>query len=228
MNETSQLILLALCWLAYGGLHSLLAAEGCKSWVRKRFPDGYRGYRLAYNLLAGLLLIIPGWLLLSYPGRALWTWPAPVALVMDAAALLAVGGFVWSTRFYDNREFLGISQLSIQAGDDVTPPMRISSAHRWVRHPWYFLGLVVIWTREMNAALLISALCLTLYLIAGAHLEEHKLIARYGQAYRRYRNRVPGLIPLPWRRLSEAEAALILNEANAENRVSVSGPSSPR
>jgi hypothetical protein len=46
-----------------------------------------------------------------------------------------------------------------------------------------------------------------LYFIVGAWLEERKLEAHFGAAYRKYRSRVPGLIPLPWKRLSATEAA---------------------
>jgi protein-S-isoprenylcysteine O-methyltransferase Ste14 len=75
-----------------------------------------------------------------------------------------------------------------------------------VRHPWYALGLLVLWTRDLNAAWLVAAIAITVYLLIGSRLEENKLIAFYGDAYRRYRRRVPGLVPLPGRSLSAREA----------------------
>ena len=49
-----------------------------------------------------------------------------------------------------------------------------------------------------------------LYFIIGSRLEEEKLIRYHGEVYRRYRDRVPGLVPLPWKHLREAdEQALI-------------------
>jgi protein-S-isoprenylcysteine O-methyltransferase Ste14 len=81
-----------------------------------------------------------------------------------------------------------------------------------VRHPWYFLGLVILWTREMDAALLTSAVVLTLYLAIGARLEDNKLVTLYGESYRRYREKVPGLVPLPWRHLSRQDVVDILKE----------------
>jgi hypothetical protein len=69
---------------------------------------------------------------------------------------------------------------------------RLSTAHRHVRHPWYSFGLVIVWTRDMNAAMLVSALAITLYFVAGSRLEERKLIETHGDTYRRYRERVPG------------------------------------
>ena len=51
----------------------------------------------------------------------------------------------------------------------------------------------------MDQAFLVSSLCWTFYLVLGSRLEETRLIALHGEAYRRYRMLVPGLLPLPWR-----------------------------
>jgi len=88
--------------------------------------------------------------------------------------------------------------------------MSLSFAHRFVRHPWYFLGLVIIWTREMNAAFLLTAVTLTLYLFIGSRQEEKKLVACFGEQYRKYQVSVPGLVPRPWRYLSRQQADEIL------------------
>ena len=53
---------------------------------------------------------------------------------------------------------------------------------------------------------LLSAIAITLYFIIGSRWEERKLIAYHGEIYRRYRQQVPGLIPLPWRYLNRIEA----------------------
>jgi len=203
--------LLALSWIVYGAIHSLLASDTVKHVLQRRFADHYRGYRLGYNVLALGLLIPPMWLLASYRGDALWRWHPPLSWLADGLALLAVGAFVWTLRYYDTAEFLGTRQWrNRHASGDDQAPMSLSPLHRWVRHPWYFLGLVIIWTREMNAALLVSACALSVYLVIGAHLEDNKLVARYGEPYRRYRARIPGLLPRPWRHLSKQDAEAIL------------------
>lgn len=207
MSSAAHLMLLAAAWILYGLIHSVLAGHACKAWVRKRFPTGFKAYRLTFNLAALLLLSVPLALLFSYPGDPLWRWPGIWGWLADAAALAAIAGFVATYRIYDSGEFLGTSQLrkaSVTLDDQA--PMRVSWAHRFVRHPWYFLGLVIIWTREMNAALLVSAVILTLYVLIGSRLEERKLVGLYGEQYRDYRQRVPGLIPLPWQYLSRHES----------------------
>lgn len=132
---------------------------------------------------------------------SLWLWPTPLNWLADSAAVFAVAGFIWSLKFYDLREFAGFHYPSKQNAFEVAK-LRISPLHRFVRHPWYFFMLVIIWTREMNQTQLVSAIVVTLYLIIGSRQEENKLIAQFGDSYRDYRSQVNGLIPLPWKILS--------------------------
>ena len=210
-----HLIVLVLSWIAYGALHSVTASMGFKQAFQQRFPDAFHTYRLLFNITATLLLLIPLWLLWSYKGEPLWHWPNPISLIATIIALLAILGFLYSLSLYDGSDFLGLKQLK-EARHSITEPapMSLSWLHRYVRHPLYFFGLVIIWLREMNAAWLVSAICLTLYLIIGSRFEERKLVNTYGEQYRRYMKKVPGLIPLPWQFLSkpEAEALLISRE----------------
>jgi len=116
-------------------------------------------------------------------------------------------------RAYDGGEFLGLRQL--RAGTRTVEDQeafRISPLHRYVRHPWYFLSLVIVWTRDMNAAMLLSAIVITAYFVVGSRLEERKLIAYHGERYRRYMEKVAGLVPLPWKVLSPEEARELLAE----------------
>ena len=213
MTPAVHLTLLAVAWSLYGTVHSGLASPVGKAWFKRRFPRRFSAYRLIFNVIAVVLLVPPLWLLFSYPGERLWQWPGAVRWFADAAAAAAIAAFLWTIRIYDGGELLGITQLrrAPRGTDEQAPgldrsPMQVSWAHRFVRHPWYFLGLVIIWTREMNAALLVTAGCLTIYLFLGSRREERDLIARYGERYRYYRERVPALFPLPWRYLSRQQA----------------------
>ena len=198
------LLLLSLAWLVYFGVHSLLASQGCKDWVARRWPHLRAGYRLGYNLLALLLLVVPVWLLLLYDGAPLWRWTGIGAWLANGLALLALLGFLHSSRAYDSLDFLGLRQW--RQGQRAPAGFALSFWHRFVRHPWYSFGLVILWTRDMNAALLVSALWITAYLVVGSRLEERKLQDELGEVYARYRARVPGLVPRPWRYLSREQA----------------------
>jgi protein-S-isoprenylcysteine O-methyltransferase Ste14 len=200
----TELALIVLTWLAYGALHSWFASNRLKHWVASRWPAAMPGYRLGFNLSATLLLVPVLWLTHRHPGDPLWVVPGWIAW---PAVAIALAGFAWSMKWYDGANFLGLRQWRDRIGPDAErEAFTLSPLHRHVRHPWYALGLLVLWTRDLNAAWLVAAIAITVYLLIGSRLEENKLIAFYGDAYRRYRRRVPGLVPLPGRSLSAREA----------------------
>lgn len=198
---------LVMMWLAYFGLHSALASRGCKAALTARWPHASARYRLFYNLLAVLTLLPIGFWLWAYPGPGLWRWSGAGAWVANGLAGMALWGVVLSSRHYDMRAFLGT-----RAALESSAALRISPWHHHVRHPWYSLGLVVLWTRDMDVAMLVSALMITAYLVIGSRLEEEKLIAEFGDTYRRYRQCVPALVPWPGKSLDAESAKRLLGE----------------
>lgn len=213
-SEMGRLALLALLWLAYFVVHSALAALETKRRIAEWRPSWMPAYRLVFNLVSTATLLPVLWLVFRHPGPILWTWTGVWSWLANGLALAALIGFVRSARYYDTGEFLGLRQWTTRTRRiEDQESFRISPFHRHVRHPWYALGLVLLWTRDMNAALFVSAIMITAYLFVGARLEEKKLIARYGNAYRSYMERVPGLIPRPWKSISAQQAAELIAEA---------------
>lgn len=193
---------LALGWLLYALVHSLTASMRCKAFCRRRWPNFFAIYRLLYNGLAVVLLIPLAVLSMQSPGPQLWTWAGAAAWLLNGLAVLVVVAFLRGGSGYDLIAFLGLRPQPAAGA----PRLVISQWHRFVRHPWYSLALVLIWTRDMNAASLVSASAITLYFVIGSRLEEDKLVAEFGERYREYQRRVPSLVPLPWRVLSKDEA----------------------
>lgn len=211
-----NLILLAAAWAAYLGIHSLLASLKFKRWMAERYPGAMPAYRLGYNALATLLLLPVAWLYWQARAEPLWRWEGAAAWLANGLALAAVTGFFWSLRYYDGAEFLGLRQWRERRRRvEEQEHLHISPLHRFVRHPWYSLGLVILWTRDMDPALLVTAVVATVYLALGSRLEERKLVAYYGDTYRQYRARVPGLVPLPWRWLDRPTAARLEQQARS-------------
>lgn len=202
-----QISLLIAMWIGYFVVHSLLAAHKIKQAVYDRWPRVARRYRLLYNLVALLLLIPPLALTYSLQTPRLWEWEDWQQWLADSLAVMAILGFVYSLRGYSGMDFLGLAQL--RSEQSTTPldtgELRISFLHRFVRHPWYFFTLVIIWTRDMNVAFLVTSVLVTLYFLIGSWLEEQKLIQQFGARYQDYRARVPGLVPRPWKFLSRAD-----------------------
>lgn len=209
----ADLLWLALGWVAYAALHSALAGLGVKEKVARRWPGFAPRYRLAYNLVAILTVLPLAWATWTIPGDWLWRWTGAWAWLANGLALAALAGVVAASKAYDMPAFLGLRPSAGEGAGIEEGPFRISPLHRFVRHPWYALALVVVWTRDMNPPLFVSALAVTAYFIAGSRLEEAKLVALHGNSYRRYRAKVPGFFPLPWKRLSPEEAAALEQEA---------------
>ena len=44
-------------WMAWCALHSALIAPAVTEWFRRRFPKGFRYYRILYNLFAVISLV---------------------------------------------------------------------------------------------------------------------------------------------------------------------------
>lgn len=199
---------LVIGWVLYAALHSLLADLRVKTAVTVRLPGFAPWYRLAYNGIALLTALPLMWLMRAAPGVELWAWNGALAWVANSLALAALFGALQSSKAYAMNDFLGLAVLDGGKAKE-RDVFRISPPHRFVRHPWYSFGLVIVWTRDMNVAMLVTALAVTLYFVFGSMLEERKLIAVHGDTYRRYREKVPALIPLPWKFLTKAEARCI-------------------
>jgi protein-S-isoprenylcysteine O-methyltransferase Ste14 len=208
-----EMALLLFLWIGYFALHSALASLAAKRWVAAAYPYLMPYYRLTFNALAMLLLLPILWLTYHASQPMLWRWQGIYAWLANGLALAAIFGF-WSTlKSYDMQEFLGLRQLKfhIRKIED-QEHFHLSRFHRYVRHPWYFFGLVIVWTRDMSAPMLLSSVIITGYFIVGSRLEEKKLLVYHGDTYRRYMARVPSLIPLPWKSLTAEEAEALLKK----------------
>ncbi len=214
---TARLLLLASLWGLYALLHSVLAALPAKRYISSHYPALMPWYRLGFNILAVILLLPPLYLTWLWQGPPLWQWSGPLFWLANGLALLAVAGFFWTLRFYSGAEFLGLSQAR-RKEKSITDQehFNLSPLHRYVRHPWYALGLVIIWTRDMDMMFLTTALVMTIYFVVGSRLEERKLESYHGEVYREYRKHVPGLFPRPWRHLSKEQEQALLEMSKAQ------------
>lgn len=212
MTESTwgDIVLLSFCWIGYFALHSLLASLAVKRRVAASWPNLMPSYRLTFNILALLLLLPIMWLSYHDSEPILWRWQGTAAWLANGLALFAIIGFWLSLKSYDMQEFLGLRQLQLHVREvEDQEHFHLSLFHRFVRHPWYFFGLILVWTRDMSVTTLLSSMLITLYFVVGSWLEEKKLLVYHGDTYRRYMERVPGLIPLPWKFLTEEAAALL-------------------
>ncbi len=195
----ASIALLVIAWMAYFAIHSWLASSSVKRRIQSRFSLASQQYRFLYVVFASVSLLPIIYLILFTPSETLWLHHGVLKIFLDGLSILALVGFIWVARSYNMMSFLGV------ASDAKNDNFKISWLHRFVRHPWYFLGLIIIWTRDMNTVWLVSCISITAYLIMGSRLEDNKLIEQYGDSYRAYKEKVPGLIAIPGRYLSRQE-----------------------
>jgi len=210
-----DLLVLALVWVIYFLLHSLLASLRLKRLVAEKFSHASHYYRLVFNFLSIILIIPPAWLMHSFSGEVLWQWTGVGMYLSNIIAVLAVFGFLWSMRYYDGMDFIGVRQLkSVRPQVEDEEQFCLSPLHHYVRHPWYFFAIVIIWSRDMDTVFLVTAVLITQYFIVGSWFEEKKLVGFHGDIYRCYQRYVPGLFPLPWRYLDDKKRSEVLSSDN--------------
>ena len=184
-----------LAWLAWCAVHSLLASRAVQARLRYRLGPLGPWYRLGYNVFS-LLSLMPV-LVLQYrmPGRPLFAWSGWWTL--PRCLLLAYGLVMFraGTRAYAMRAFLGLVPDRDPGSAPAAQPVT-GGILSLVRHPWYSAGIALVTALgPVTSTTLPVKVLLCLYFVAGALLEERRLVGEYGAAYAAYRRRVPMLIP---------------------------------
>lgn len=185
------LILLAVCWLAWGILHSLLADDRIAARVQRLTRTSPQGYRLGYNLIAlvTILPVVALYLRLMTEPFIVWSsWLLPLRMVLAGCALYLL---IAPCRQYDMAVFIGLRREKSANGGG----LRTGGILARVRHPWYSAALILLWLRDIDPAGAITAVVLSLYLIVGAFCEERRLLRSLGEEYAAYRRKVPMFIP---------------------------------
>ena len=199
MDNLIPYLTLALLWAAYFVLHSLLAANRVKDFLKNKMSSSARYYRLLFNLIA-TLTILP---VLFYNALISQQWLLPDAwkdIFTIIGLILATYGIIivrLAFRQYSLKDFLGFRQVKEGEKEEDFSNEGILSV---VRHPLYTGGLLILlgfWIFSPTLANLVTVIMLTAYILFGIRLEENKLVAQYGEDYRRYQQEVPMLIPRP-------------------------------
>ena len=191
-------LIIALMWIGYGAIHSLLISLQFSKWADKVVGRYFAFYRLAYNLFSIILFIV----LLHYTntlGSELVIKFLPPWTILQQILLIGSGlVIVWAFLSYDFLEFMGIRQiLGLWEKENFTQPKTITKKGLLgiVRHPMYLSTIVFMWSLNSTWVDILAHSVLTIYILIGIRLEERKLINELGSAYIKYQKDVPSLIP---------------------------------
>jgi len=191
---TGSHIILALLWIVYCALHSLLATETLKQRLQKTLKHNYKYYRLFYTVFAFLFLVVLLYYQIHVPAIELYS---SKGIVFATGIVLGFLGLVLMLVCI-KKYFIGLSGLLSLVQENASQDLIITGVHKYVRHPLYLGTFAFIWGLFLvfpYLSLLITDAIITIYTLIGIKLEEDKLINEFGESYKLYQKRVPMIIP---------------------------------
>lgn len=177
--------LLFIGWAFYFFVHSFLAAMKTKDFIAAKLPSLFPYYRMMYNVIAilGLLILLP---------ISLSPFVPSAQILLGGIVVLVGFYFLFQAfRVFNIREFLGLES-------EKPSELVIRGMYRYVRHPLYFGTMIMIagiYLLFPTSNMLIVLMTSYVYIFIGSKLEERKLRELYGESYQAYAKKVKSLIP---------------------------------
>jgi methanethiol S-methyltransferase len=183
---------------AFAIQHSGMARRGFKQWLTRWLPPQME--RSTYVLLSSVLLIL-----------IFWQWRPIDAIVWSADSswarltLYGISAAGWllvltGTFAINHSDLFGLRQVWLHVRGRLYQPLKFQERlhYRMIRHPLMLGFIIAFWaTPHMTVGHLLFAAATTGYILLALQLEERDLILAHGDDYRRYRERVPSLLPWP-------------------------------
>lgn len=179
--------------------HSVMTRKTFRARLFSAIPRHY--HPATYSIASGIVLIFVV-LLWQTSQSVIFQVRGPLRLLPLSISLLAVAGFGWGA--YALRAFDAFGRIPIKvhlSGRKLRPPdFVLRGPYLWVRHPFYFFMLLLIWsTAGLTLDRLLLNVLWTGWIVIASHLEERDLVAEFGERYRGYQKTVPMLLPLKGR-----------------------------
>ena len=197
-----EILILIGFWAIYFSIHSLLAGFWLKSKLASSFPAFYRHYRIVYNIISLLGLVAILFYLATTPSTYLFNKNEGLQFLGLALSTWGLVFLRLAFKQYSWKEFLGVGPNE----RDQSPKLAMGGILEKVRHPIYTGTLLIVggfFLFNPKVLNLVTMVCVIVYILIGMVLEERKLEKEFGDQYRQYKERVPGLIPRFGRRKEE-------------------------
>ena len=194
-----EYLILSSIWAGYCFLHSFLISIRFTNYLTRVLKNYYAFYRLFYVLISLVLLI---WIInipTPLDNEIVITNVPPWSIIRQVLTWGSLLMFFWAFFFnYDSLSFFGIRQmLNFGKVKQINPSEEIkkNGLLSLTRHPMYLALIIFLWCQTFSMADIVVNSILTIYVIIGTVLEEKKLVLEFGDAYRKYQQEVPMLIP---------------------------------
>ncbi len=174
--------------------HSGMLRRPFRARLARLLPEHYQA--VLYAIVSGIvLLLLP---LLWQRGPDLLTLRGHLRWLVRGAFFAAMAGMVWGFGSLRHFDPLGAGPVLGHLRGQLPPATRliVRGAYRWVRHPIYSSFLLMIWgSPDVTADRLLFNVLWSVWMVVGTRLEERDLAADFGDAYRKYQQSVPMLLP---------------------------------
>jgi protein-S-isoprenylcysteine O-methyltransferase Ste14 len=181
---------------AFSLQHSIMARPGFKrAWTRIVPEEAERSTYVLFSSLA-LIALFYFWQPL---GGVIWSVESTLGQALLYGAFFTGWMLVLVSTFLINHfDLFGLRQVWLQLVGKPYTHLKFGTPgpYKLVRHPLYLGWFIAFWaTPTMTATHLLFAIMTTAYILIAIQLEERDLVVALGDDYRRYRERVPMIIP---------------------------------
>lgn len=187
-------IILAIGWILFCILHSVLASSWVKKIAERWMGRQYKFYRFYYTVFA----------FASFAAIMIYLFTMNSYKIFETMLAINIAGLVITSLgliiviICIRKYFMRLSGIKILIENTSEQELMITGIHKHVRHPLYSGTFIFIWGLLLLYpywSLLIADIIITIYTLIGLQFEEKKLEKDFGERYKLYKQKVPMLIP---------------------------------
>jgi protein-S-isoprenylcysteine O-methyltransferase Ste14 len=178
--------------------HTIMARLVFKRWWTKIVPEPIE--RSIFVLATSLLLLLMNWQWSPLPKYIWHVQDSGGRAALYTVSFAGWGLVLYATFLINHFDLFGLRQvwLYFKGREYTEVPFKETVLYSWVRHPIMLGFIIAFWaTPDMTQGHLLFAAVTTAYIFVGIQIEERTLLALHGEDYRRYRERVSMITPMP-------------------------------
>ncbi len=196
LGSSRRLVFNTLLCLIFFIQHSMMLRQWFRIFLTRFIPVAYHG--VLYSVSSGTVLLV---LVIFWQPSVRFLPRIPMLYYGISILFVVVGiaGFIWSLQALSEFDALGIAP-AIRHIKGLPPDEPLAfvaqGPYLLVRHPLYFLSLLVIWAGPVTSVdRILHNILWTIWIYFGARLEEKDLVDCFGEPYKQYQASVPMLFP---------------------------------
>lgn len=175
--------------------HSFMIRKTFRELLGGMCPKHY--YGVIFSIFSGVILFSVVLFWQSSP-VTLFSAQGSVRWAFRALYFLCIAGFAWCIWVLGSLDPFGLQAIRDHVTGTKHAPQAfiVRGPYRWVRHPVYFIWLVLFWAcPDLTVDRVMLNVFWSLWIFAAAHFEERDLSRNFGEAFQQYRKEVPMLFP---------------------------------